>query len=189
MIVPLQITFKGLEPSPALEARIRARATRLDRFEDDIVGCHVTIAAPHRHHHQGYLYTACIEISAPGGRIVVSHDNPRDPAHADPYVTVRDAFDAAIRQLEDHVRTRGDRAAPHPSPLPHGQVTRLDEAAGSGVIATDDGQDVTFDRNSVVGHAFDRLRVGSKVRLAAAGDSDGLRASTVYLLDTPYSAA
>ncbi|GBQ25757.1 HPF/RaiA family ribosome-associated protein [Gluconacetobacter azotocaptans] len=189
MIVPLQITFKGLEPSPALEARIRDRAARLDRFEDDIMGCHVTIAALHRHQQRGFLYTATIEIFAPGGPIVVSHDNPRDPAHADPYVTVRDAFDAAVRRVEDHVRTRGDRAALRPSPLARGRITLLDAAAGSGVIATDDGQDIAFDRTSVAGDAFDRLRVGSKVRLAPAEDSDGLRAGMVYLLDTPYPAS
>src|SRR5271166_3004453 len=103
MTVPLQVTFRGMEPSPALEARIREKAARLERFEKDILRCHVTVEAPHRHHHQGQLYGAYIEIFMPRGNVIVTRNRPQDHAHEDPYVAVRDAFDAAVRQLEDHV--------------------------------------------------------------------------------------
>lgn len=50
MTIPVQVTFKGMDPSPALEARIREKAAQLERFEGDILRCHVTLEAPHRHH-------------------------------------------------------------------------------------------------------------------------------------------
>lgn len=104
MTVPVQVTFKDMEPSPALEARIRAKAAQLDRFESDIQRCRVTVDAPHRHHHQGFLYRIRVEVVVPRGDIVVTREHAQDHAHEDAYVAVRDAFDAVVRQLEDHVR-------------------------------------------------------------------------------------
>ena len=66
MQIPLQISFHGMEPSPAIEARIREKAAKLERFHDRIVGCKVVIEAPHRHHHKGKLYNVRIDISVPG---------------------------------------------------------------------------------------------------------------------------
>ncbi|OYV66563.1 MAG: 30S ribosomal protein S30, partial [Acidiphilium sp. 37-67-22] len=67
MTVKLQITFKDIDRSPALEARIREKAEVLGRFEGRILRCHVIIEAPHRHHHKGKLYRARIEIAVPRG--------------------------------------------------------------------------------------------------------------------------
>ncbi|MGB1548585.1 MAG: HPF/RaiA family ribosome-associated protein, partial [Alphaproteobacteria bacterium] len=40
----------------------------------------------------------------PGKELVVTHSGPKDHAHEDVYVAIRDAFGAAARQLEDHAR-------------------------------------------------------------------------------------
>ena len=48
MQIPLQISFKNMDPSPAVEARIRAEAKKLDRFYDRILGCQVIGVKPHR---------------------------------------------------------------------------------------------------------------------------------------------
>lgn len=183
MTVPVQVTFKGMDPSPALEARILKKAGRLERFMGDILRCHVVVEAPHRHHHQGNLYRASIEVSVPRGKVVVAHDGPRDHAHEDPYVAVRDAFDAAIRQLEDHARKLHGRVKHHEPPT-HGKVARFIAGADYGFIETSDGQEVYFHRNSVVGDRFDGLRVGDEVRLSIAeGDGEkGSQASTVHQL-------
>jgi ribosomal subunit interface protein len=109
MQIPLQISFRNMEPSPAIEARIRKKAAKLERFHDRIVGCSVVVEAPHRHHHKGKLYTVHLDISVPGKDIVVGRAGPIDQAHEDVYVAIRDAFNAAARQLEDHARRmRGD---------------------------------------------------------------------------------
>jgi ribosomal subunit interface protein len=176
--IPLQITFHGMEPSPAIEARIREKAAKLEHFHDRIVGCKVVVEAPHRHHHKGKLYNVRIDISVPGKDVFVGHSGPLNHAHEDVYVAIRDAFNAAGRQLEDHVRrTRGDVKA-HVAPV-HGKVLRLGEDYG--FAQTQGGQEVYFHKNSVVDDAFDRLKIGSEVRLVIA-DSEGVegaQASTV----------
>ena len=107
--VPVQISFRHMDPSPALEARVHEKAEKLERFFDRIVSCEVVVEAPHKHHHKGKLYNVRIEINVPGASVNVGRSGPQDHAHEDVYVALRDAFDAAYRQLEDHARRmRGD---------------------------------------------------------------------------------
>lgn len=179
MTVPVQVTFKDIESSPALEARILEKAARLERFEGDIMRCLVTVEAPHRHHRQGRLFRLRVEVVVPRGNIVVTRESPQNHAHEDPYVAVRDAFDAVVRQLEDHVRGLRGQTKHHEPPLLHGRVVRVGNE-GYGFIETSDGQEVYFHRNSVVEGGFDRLRVGDEVRLAVVEGEKGWQASTVH---------
>jgi len=106
---PLQISLRNMDPSPAIEARIREKVEKLEHVCDRIVGCVVTVEAPHRHHHKGKLYSVHIDVSLPGKDVHVGHTGPINHAHEDVDVAIRDAFDAATRQVEDHVRRmRGD---------------------------------------------------------------------------------
>jgi len=116
MQIPLEISFRNMDPSPAVEARIREKAAKLERFHDRIIGCTVVVEAPHKHHHKGKLYSVHIDISLPGKDLVVDRAKPLHHSHEDVYVALRDAFNAAVRQLEDHMRrTRGDVKS-HPTP-------------------------------------------------------------------------
>jgi ribosomal subunit interface protein len=181
MQIPLQITFRDMEPSPAVEAQIRERAGKLEQFFDRITGCHVVVGARHRHQHKGKLYALRIDLHVPGQEIIVDHVRLEDHAHEDVYVAIRDAFDAAARQLEDHVRRfRGDVKA-HEVPL-HGKVLRL--FPDHGFIETTDGQEVYFHKNSVVDGRFDELAAGSAVRLVTAESESaaGSQATTVVPL-------
>ena len=100
----LQITTRGIEHSEALEAHIRDKADKLDEFFDRIMSCRVVVEMPHKHHHQGKQFNVRLDIALPGNEIVVNRDHAEDV-----YVALRDAFDAAQRQLEDHARKiRGD---------------------------------------------------------------------------------
>jgi ribosome-associated translation inhibitor RaiA len=102
----LRITFHGMDPSPAVESRIREK---VEGFSDRIHGCHITVEAPHRHGHSGKLYKVGLTLQMPGQDVIVNRTGPQDHAHEDVYVALRDAFDAATRQIEDHVRiARGD---------------------------------------------------------------------------------
>ena len=102
---PLQITVHGIEHSPALDAHIREKAAKLEEFYPRMTACHVTVEQPHRHHQQGAQFEVHIDVRVPGrGEIVVNHQHAEDV-----YVALRDAFDAAKRQLEEHIRLqRGD---------------------------------------------------------------------------------
>lgn len=111
----LQITFRGMDPSPAVEAKIRELAERLTRFDPHITTCHVRLEQPHRHQQQGAAFDVHIRVATPGGEVVVTHAGRQD-VHEDAYVALRAAFDAASRQLADRVRSRDHRGrAPEPA--------------------------------------------------------------------------
>jgi ribosome-associated translation inhibitor RaiA len=106
MTLPLQITFRNMDPSPALEERIRELASRFDKFSAHIIRCHVVVEPlSHRAHH-GTLFGLRIDITLPDEEIAIHRARPDDPAHEDPYVALRDAFRAARRKLEDYERKR-----------------------------------------------------------------------------------
>ncbi|MDJ0513930.1 MAG: HPF/RaiA family ribosome-associated protein [Methyloceanibacter sp.] len=116
MDFPLDISFRNMDPSPAVEARVREKAAKLARLFSRIIGCTVVVEAPHRHQNKGKLYSVHIDISVPGKDLVVDRAKPLDQAHQDVYLAVRDAFKAAERQLEDHARrSRGDVKSHSPS--------------------------------------------------------------------------
>jgi sigma 54 modulation/S30EA-like ribosomal protein len=48
MTLPLQITFRHMNPSPALEARIRRKAAELEQISDRITSCRVVVESRHR---------------------------------------------------------------------------------------------------------------------------------------------
>jgi ribosomal subunit interface protein len=180
MKIPLQITFKDLDPSDAIEASIRKHAERLDRFHDRITSCSVVIEQPQRRQRKGKLYRLRLDMTLPGHEIVVNRDPGLDHAHEDVYVAIRDAFDAATRQLEDYARrSRGD-VKKH-EVVPHGKIRMLDPAEGYGFIETTDGQDVYFHRNSVVDGGYPALCVGDEVRCVIRDreGEKGPQASTV----------
>lgn len=181
---PLRITFRGLERSEAIESVVRAKAAKLERFHGRITGCHVIIDAPHRQHHTGRVYDVHIDVTVPGAEIVASRDPGMNHAHEDVYVAIRDAFDAVSRQLEDCVRVRRGRVKRHEAPS-RGRVLHLFENDGYGFLESEDGLEIYFHRNAVLGGRFRELAVGLPVRyvLAEGEGVHGPQASTVELLD------
>lgn len=103
MSVPLRITFRNLSHSDAVEARIREKAQKLQRFSNLLTDAHVVVDAPHRHHHKGRTYHVAIELHLAGAPLVVNRDPGKDHGHEDVYVALRDAFDVAVRRLDEHV--------------------------------------------------------------------------------------
>ena len=183
MQLPLQITFRHMDPSPALEARIRQRAEELDQFFDRITSCRVVVECRHKRHQQGKLFEVRVDLTVPGREIVVGRDPGANHAHEDAHVAVRDAFDAARRLLEDHARDRRGAVKSHAVP-DHGRITRLLPDRDCGFLLSAAGDEIYFHRNSVAGGAFDRLDIGAEVRFVAhhSESAEGLQASTVVPL-------
>lgn len=178
--VPLEIAFVNLEPSEAVEARVRDHAAKLERYYERMISCRVTVEVPHRRHRHGDVFDVRIDIGVPGKELVVSRAPGDAGAHTDVYVAIRDSFAAAERQLEDYARQQRGDVKTHPSPL-QGRITRLFPDQGYGFIATTDLREVYFHRNSVVEGAFDELAEGQPVELSVAeGESPlGPQATTV----------
>ena len=88
----------------AAEPAIQEKVEKLDRFYDRITSCRVVLELAGRHKRHGRQFTARIDLAVPGGEIVVNKEHDEDL-----HIALRDAFNAARRQLEDYARTqRGD---------------------------------------------------------------------------------
>jgi ribosomal subunit interface protein len=118
MQMPLRITLRNIAKSAAVEAAIRKKAGKLERFHKHIVSCRVVVAIPSRHRHQGKEFVVRLDIKVPGAEIVIDHDH-----HEDLYAALQEAFGAARRRLEDHARAIAGRYTGHRS-------KRLDQPAG-----------------------------------------------------------
>ena len=183
MQLPLQITFRHMDTSEAVAARIRERAEELERFFDRIVSCRVVVECRHPRRLQGNLFRVRIDLKVPGREIAVGRDPAAHHAHEDIHVAIRDAFDTTRRLLEDYAReARGDVKL-HVVP-DHGKVARLLPEQDCGFILTTDGNEIYFHRNSVTNGGFDRLAVGDEVRFVAqhSESAEGPQASTVVPL-------
>jgi hypothetical protein len=95
------------------------------------------VEAPHRHHHKGKAFQVRLDLSVPGREIVINrapkrlsaakstegrqvekdlvenHRPSKHAAHEDIYVAIRDAFNAAGRKLQDHMRRQSGAIKVH----------------------------------------------------------------------------
>jgi len=94
MKIPLQITLRNIAKSAAVEADIRKRAAKLNRYHRDIVSCRVVVEIPSRHRQQRKEFVVSLDIKVPGSEIVINHDH-----HFDLYTALNEAFHAAQRRL------------------------------------------------------------------------------------------
>lgn len=89
----LQIVFRGIDQSDAIESAIHKKVEKLERQHDRIISCRVVLDAPHNHHHKGKLFQVTINTATSDGDVSVSDDQE------DIYVAIRDAFTTTGRQL------------------------------------------------------------------------------------------
>jgi len=182
MLLPLQITFRHMDPSPAVEARVRELVARLDRFYDSITGCRVVIATPPAHSHKGGPFSVRIDMTLPGGELFVHSDHDKTGAHADVYVALRDAFDDLRRQLEDYARQQHGEVKHHEAAMQAGTVVEVSKEEGYGRIETAAGRLVYFHGHSFHGAPFESLVPGTKVRFEEEQGDLGPQAAAVRLL-------
>ena len=107
MLLPLQITLRNIAQSAALDELIHEHADKLQTFHPKMSRCRVTVERA-GHQQQGQQFVVRIGIKVPGAEIAVDRQHSED-AH----VAVRDAFDAARRQLEDHIRLQRGQVKLH----------------------------------------------------------------------------
>jgi cold shock CspA family protein/ribosome-associated translation inhibitor RaiA len=196
MILPIQITFRNMESSSTVEEWIREEALKLDEFYDRIMGCRVMVELPGRHHRQGNLYHVRIDLTVPGGELVVKrepslhapmqhmreskvvkHLEVKTP-HKELRQAIDDAFKAMGRRLQDYARRqRGDVKTHEPSP--RARVNKLLPVEGYGFLETPGGREIYFHRNSVLNGEFDRLKIGMAVIFVEEEGEKGPQASTV----------
>ena len=194
---PLQITFKDMQAPPDAEQWIRSAVAKLEFFYERILGCRVAV----EHllsHAEGSPYHVHIHLTVPGAELVISHEPARtsrarqlgeaeirkhlETQNLHKYLrqTINDAFKVAGRRLQDYARRqRGD--VKHREPRSMAKVTQLFQDQGYGFLATREGREIYFHKDSVLNHAFDRLRVGTTVNFAEEQGDKGPQASSVRI--------
>jgi cold shock CspA family protein len=199
MILPVQIAFRNMKPSAAVEERVRKEVAKLETFYSDISSCRVVVEIPHRRHRRGVPYHVRIDMIVPGGELVVKRtptlhtalrqvDSERelkshktDANQKDVFVVIRDAFNEARRRLQDFAHRERRQTKIH-VPQATGRVCKLFPEKGYGFLETPDGTEIYFHKNSVLNDAFDRLTVGANVRFSEEMGEKGAQASTVRAL-------
>lgn len=170
MQTPLQVSFHGMDKSASVEERIREKAEKLERYYGRMEGINVVVDADSRRHRNGNLYNIKIGIGVPGKDVFIDHSGPQNHAHEDINVAIRDAFDAARRKLEDHVRRlRGDVKS-HSRAAKATIVQRGEETA---VAETETGEKLTLERSRLSADFFDRLSVGAAIHVTLLAAENG----------------
>lgn len=174
MQVPLELSTRRITLSPALEAELRKRATKLERHYDRITSCRIAVERPSNHHNEGGPYRVRVDITVPGSELVANKEAE------DLNAAIRDAFEAAERQVEEFSRRRRGEVKTPVGP-PTGRVVRIFPEEGFGFVEAPDGREVYFHRNAVL-EGFEAIEVGSEVRFAEEQGIEGPQASTVSLV-------
>lgn len=108
MKIPLQISSRKMTLSDHTVDVIKHKVKKLESFCDKIIACRIMVETPHRHKHHGSLFNISIDISVPGADLVVKKE-----ANQDIFVAIRDAFDAARRQIVQHFKRMKTKSPRH----------------------------------------------------------------------------
>ena len=174
--MPLHIKSGEIPLAPEIEAYIRERSERLRTFASGMTSCRVTLDAPVGHHRKGGPYEVSISLLVPGAQLVVNRQ-----VDASLHAAIRQAFDSAARQVEDHVRRQRGQVKVEEVP-PRGRIARLFAREGYGFITSEDNREIYFHRNAVLTPGFGELQVGQEVRFAEEQGDRGPQASTVTVV-------
>lgn len=173
MKLPLEISAGDVRLSDETEDLIREKAAKLDKFYDRIISCRIRVEMPHRSQRSGMTYNVRIDMTVPGGEIVVK----RDP-DADLHVAIVNSFDTAQRRLKEYAEKQRGEIKTH-FDKPFARVTKLFPDEGYGFLQTPEGREVYFHENAVLDGKFAALQVGMAVSFVEKSGDKGAQASTV----------
>jgi ribosome-associated translation inhibitor RaiA len=127
MHTPVEIHFHGIEKSEAVEERVREKVSKLEKHFSRMTHCRVVLEAPHRSPQKPKVFQIKIEIGLPRRQpIVVCHEREGSHAHEELPLAIRDAFEAALRRIDDVggklVRTKLERGRRRPQANGHDSV-------------------------------------------------------------------
>lgn len=116
MKVPVEITYRGVEKTEALEELIHSKIAKLEKFCNYMSSCHVAIEKVHDRPKTGSPYRVRLDITVPPSHELAVSENPNDGIQYESLeVVIRDAFEGARRQLVELVQRQRDEVKTHNS--------------------------------------------------------------------------
>ncbi|MGB6976830.1 MAG: HPF/RaiA family ribosome-associated protein [Gammaproteobacteria bacterium] len=177
MQIPPQITIREIPDSAAIEAQVAKKISKLEKICNHIISCKVVIDIQQKHKHQGKLFSTHIDLTIPGKEIVVTR-----VINEDLYVAIRDAFNAARRQLENYMAKQQGEVKTHQIPM-QGYVARLFPNQAYGFITGQDNTDYYFDALNVAVPDFEHLTIGTHVEFFVMVGNEGPQAMRVTAMN------
>lgn len=96
----VNVSYRGLEKSEAIEQMVREKAGHLDKFCDHIGRCDVAIEQPNHAHKKGNPFRVRIDVTVPPGHELIAEEEQIDNGSHEPLAkAVHDAFKTMERQL------------------------------------------------------------------------------------------
>jgi cold shock CspA family protein len=182
MDVPLEIVFHNIKPSTKVETLIREHVVRLEKLYPHLIGCRVSVEMLHKQHRTGNVPEVHVAIRVPGKEIAISREPQKVKlrrAVPNVHTSVKDAFRAAEKRLKDFKRVQQGDVKVKEAPL-QGYVVTLEAEKNYGFIATGNGEELYFHRNSVADGGFDDLREGDAVQYTVVAGDKGPSAGRVW---------
>jgi cold shock CspA family protein/ribosome-associated translation inhibitor RaiA len=181
---PIELSFKGIQKTKDVEDLIYEKVAKLEQICDHMISCRITVEKPQRYQRTGSPFRVCIDMTiTPGHELVVKHKSTEGNLH-DPLPSVlREAFNAALRQLKELVQRQQGEVKTHFEQQPAAFVAKIFPEEKYGFLKTVNGREIYFHKNSVLHNDFDHLEVGMGVRFVAELGEKGPQASTVEIVD------
>jgi len=189
MNVPVTISFNHIEGTEELENLIREKAQKLQKVHSDISSCRITVEKPQSHISSGSPYRVRIDMTVPPSHELISKREPgQGEMHEDISTVIRDAFQAAERQLKKLKQQQRpqEHNKSHAEQQTIAIVSKLFKDEGYGFLqSANEDREIYFHKNSVLHNDFNTLEVGTGVTFEEEMGEKGPQATTVRVIDRP----
>lgn len=169
MDTPIEITFRRIEPTERMRAKIDELIGQLEKYEGEIVSGRVVIDGQNKRG-QKTVVSVHVELNYPGGTAVGKReaDIPQPAGQRGFDSALTEAFHTAARQLRSHfakVRPQESNQLEHQPQ--HGRIERLNKDVRNGFVELPGGSSLFFSEAVLQGD-YDALAIGDEVLVLPA---------------------
>lgn len=178
MQIEPEVSFRNVRRTDALDREILEGIEKLGTVHDRITSVRMALEDQRGTGIQDHLYRVRIEITIPGGEVVVK-ETPGEGPHPPLTQVLNKAFDAARRKLKETRMQRRGQVKNH-TPRGVGRVTQIFPRQEYGFIEDDRGREIYFHKNAVSRNGWDDLDTQHPVEFEEEQGDKGPQAMVVY---------
>ncbi|MCD9148791.1 HPF/RaiA family ribosome-associated protein [Pseudophaeobacter flagellatus] len=177
------ISYHNVDHSLAVENLVRRRIKMLERRDNRITECEVTMEAPQKRKPHGRVFKVRLNLHLPGPDLSISREIAQGSAQDDLILAVNRAFTAAEKALKKRKKKMDGIEVKHHPPVLHGEIAELEPELGYGWVQADNGRKVYFQRDSLTSDDWERLDKGTRLRFREMQGDKGAYAASVTIAD------